>query len=397
MSFALKLAAALVCPAGCFILPGQQLVLPNQQASAGSSVLLPAVFAPRAEAPVSSLQFDLHYNSPALSLAATVGEAIRVSGKSLLSYSLAPGRLRFLVSGLNQTPIPAGVLMNLFAHLSPAAPSGAYALKISDIVAAAPDGQLALLDGVDGGLTVTAPSGPLLRLQSHGVLNGASLLPGPVAPGEILTLIGSGIGPATAAQPPPGSASATALNGTRVLFDETPAPLLYASANQINAVVPYSVSQKVSTKIQIVSPAGIVAELVQPVAASSPALFTQDATGAGPGAILNQDSTLNTPSNPAVKGSVVSLYATGAGQTAPAGVDGRIMEEPLPKPLLPVTVQIGGVDAVVEYAGAAPGQIAGLLQVNCTIPVNAPSGNTVPVVLRIGQAIAQTGVTIAVH
>src|SRR5690606_39014495 len=104
---------------------------------------------------------------------------------------------------------------------------------------------------------------------------------------EIITLIGSGIGPADPTLPPDGSASSTTLAGTSILFDGTPAPLLYASASQINAVAPYGISQKPSTRIQILSRGEMVAELVQPVAVTSPALFTLDSSSIGPGAILN--------------------------------------------------------------------------------------------------------------
>jgi uncharacterized protein (TIGR03437 family) len=132
-----------------------------------------------------------------------------------------------------------------------------------------------------------------------------------------------------------------------------------------------------------------------PVVAAAPALFTAGAIGTGPAAALNQDSTLNTPSTPEPPGSVIVLYTTGEGQTSPAGVDGQVAAGTGPKPLLPVTVTIGGQPAQVQYAGAAPGLVAGVMQVNAVIPAGTPAGN-VPVSIQVGSQTSQPGVTIAV-
>jgi uncharacterized protein (TIGR03437 family) len=132
------------------------------------------------------------------------------------------------------------------------------------------------------------------------------------------------------------------------------------------------------------------------VAAAAPALFSANQTGTGPGAILNQDSSLNTAANPAAKGSIVILYGTGEGQTNPAGVDGRVAATIFPKPLLNVSVSIGGQAAEVAYAGAAPFLVAGVFQINVKIPENAPSG-AVPVVVRVGSFASQEGISVQVQ
>jgi uncharacterized protein (TIGR03437 family) len=90
------------------------------------------------------------------------------------------------------------------------------------------------------------------------------------------------------------------------------------------------------------------------------------------------------------------FFATGAGQTDPPGADGQIAGDTLPKPLLPVTVQIGGLDAKVLYAGAAPGLVAGVLQVNCIVPSDSPSGYAVPIMLTVGNISSPAGVTLAI-
>ena len=94
---------------------------------------------------------------------------------------------------------------------------------------------------------------------------------------------------------------------------------------------------------------------------------------------------------------VVVVFATGAGQTDPPGVDGQIAGNTLPKPLLPVTVRIGGMQARVSYAGAAPGMVAGTLQVNCMVPMESPIGYAIPIVLSVGKASSQAGVTMAIQ
>ena len=131
------------------------------------------------------------------------------------------------------------------------------------------------------------------------------------------------------------------------------------------------------------------------VAPSAPGLFTLDATGKGQAAAFNEDGSLNTASRPARVGTIVSLYATGEGQTSPTGVDGQPTTTPFPKPLLPVQVTIDGKPAEITYAGGAPGIVAGLMQINARIASNAQVGN-VPVVITVGSASSQPGVTIAV-
>ena len=252
-----------------------------------------------------------------------------------------------------------------------------------------------------GGQTFALTQGPAeVVISSARVVNAASLASGAVAPGEIVTFFGTGIGPAVAAPlqlTADGGFLTTALAGTQVFFDDVPAPLTYVSDTQVNAIVPYAVAGKTSTQLQV-DYQGVRSKAVTlKVAEAAPALFTQNASGSGPGAILNQDYKLNTASNPAVKGSVVMLFATGEGQTNPAGMDGKIAAQPLPTPKLAVTALIGGVSAPVLYAGAAPGLVAGLVQVNVRVPSNVTSGNAVPVLLRVGSLESPAGVTMAVR
>jgi uncharacterized protein (TIGR03437 family) len=133
------------------------------------------------------------------------------------------------------------------------------------------------------------------------------------------------------------------------------------------------------------------------VAPAAPAIFSADSSGSGPGAILNQDFTLNTAQSPAARGSVIQIFATGEGQTRPAGIDGKLAAVPLPAPVLPVTVSVGGRPATVLYAGGAPGLVAGVIQINARVPVDVGPGSSLPVVVRIGEFASQDGITVAVR
>jgi uncharacterized protein (TIGR03437 family) len=236
-------------------------------------------------------------------------------------------------------------------------------------------------------------------LVSSGVVDGASAQPGAVTPGKIVVLYGSRIGPAslTGATPAGGGKISTTLANTQVLFDGVPAPLIYASSEQVAAVVPYAIDGKSGTQLQVKNGTASSDPIALPVTPASPSIFSVDMSGTGPAALLNEDGlTLNTPATPASKGSVISVYATGEGQTAPLGVDGLIAATlPLPRPQRPVTARVDGHDAEVLYAGAAPGQVAGLLQVNLRIPAGAGSG-VVPLEIQVGDVKSQAGVSVAV-
>jgi uncharacterized protein (TIGR03437 family) len=111
--------------------------------------------------------------------------------------------------------------------------------------------------------------------------------------------------------------------------------------------------------------------------------------------ILDAASNPNSSDNPAAPGSVVSLFVTGEGQTSPAGIDGKLAVEPYPIPILPVTVTIDGIDAPVQQASEAAGQV-GVLQIDVLIPDGVASGAR-PVMVQVGDAQSQPGVTVAIQ
>jgi uncharacterized protein (TIGR03437 family) len=123
-----------------------------------------------------------------------------------------------------------------------------------------------------------------------------------------------------------------------------------------------------------------------PVASSAPNIFTANQTGAGQIAAINAvDGTINSAVNPARAGALITSYATGEGETSPAGLDGSLGSSAAPKPILPVTVTIGGIPASVQAVGGALGQIAGLMQVTVQIPNGVRPGGYVPVILQVGD------------
>lgn len=237
---------------------------------------------------------------------------------------------------------------------------------------------------------------PSLAPQVASVLNGASFVQNAVSPGEVLAVFGTNLGPATleTAQVVQNSDAPGPLAGTQILFDGIAAPLLYASASQVGVVVPFGVTG--TTQMVVQNSAGQSSAASLPVVAATPALFTSSALGNGQASAVNEDGTVNSSTNPAAAGTVVALYATGLGQTNPPGVDGGIASAVLPVPILPVSVLVGGLPAYVLYAGAAPGSIAGVFQINVRIPPLAPVGSTILVVIH-GNFVSGTDVWIAVN
>lgn len=232
------------------------------------------------------------------------------------------------------------------------------------------------------------------------VEHGASFTAGAVAPGQLVSLFGSGLGRLV----PSGvrldeGRVATEADGVQVLFNEKPAPLLFVGWNQINAVAPYSIAGSSEVEIVVVKDGARSEPFVLPVTDAHPGLLTRDSTGSGVAALLNADGTINTADNPAEAGSVVTLFGTGEGSPDRIVVDGEIISEivaNLPRPTLPVTVMIGDQSAEVLYAGAAPELVAGVLQINVRIPANTPPG-LAPVQVTIGGKFNRQTAFVAVQ
>jgi uncharacterized protein (TIGR03437 family) len=246
-------------------------------------------------------------------------------------------------------------------------------------------------------ITQQAPGPPPPVLTS--VANAANYTSDAVSPGEIVVLFGSNMGPASIVTLQVSNGTVTnSLSGTQVLFDGVAAPMVYTLSGQVSAVVPYGVAGKTNTQVQVQYLNSASNTLTVPVRAATPAIFSLDSTGMGPGAILNQDTSINSTGNPAAAGSVIALYCTGGGVTTPVSGDGEVIGGALRNLVqTPVTtVTIGGVNAPVQFAGAVPGAVAGLTQINVQVPAGLGRALALPVVVKIGDSTSTSGVTVAV-
>lgn len=234
------------------------------------------------------------------------------------------------------------------------------------------------------------------------VVNSASNVPGVVAPGEIVTIYGTNIGPTAPAglQLTGAGMVSTTLANTTVSFDGFLAPLIYVSSGQINAIVPYEIAGRVTTNLVVMRNGAASVALPLRVADSVPAIFSATQTGNGQGAILNFNSSYNSAQNPAAKGSVIQIFATGEGALNPPVLTGSVTSgsgPTFPKPAGFVSVTIGGQPATLQYVGEAPSLVSGVLQINAVVPQNIGSGPQT-VVLNVGSGTnSQQTITVAVQ
>jgi uncharacterized protein (TIGR03437 family) len=264
-----------------------------------------------------------------------------------------------------------------------------------------PTGSLALDASGNAFLTGTAPSNssppalPVELLRINSAVPGAVTVEVPqevtvdsaphinqgLAPGKVVALTGTGLGPAQAVGPQVTAGQvATTLAGTTVTFDGVPAPLLSVAAGQILCVVPFAVgSVNPATTVQVTTGGAVSNAILLPARSIMIEAL----------AVVNQDGTVNSASHPAPAGSVVTLYASGFGQTMPPSVDGRVngtgtlrtvvgdiliefVQSGVPYAGTPAGPMMGMLPvnpyAEILYAGSAPGQVAGIVQINFRVP-----------------------------
>ena len=307
----------------------------------------------------------------------------------------SPVRLTAAVAGPDNKSVrwsispPIGKIAQTGEYTPPATVAGSVDVKVT-ATSFADNSRAATV-------TVTVISGSAISATAAGLLSAATYIGGGVTPGQIAVLFGKGFGPGDLAGltlTADGNVS-TISGGATITFDGVPAPMIYAVNGQLSAIIPYAVAGKSTTQMQVNYAGQQSSPVTVPVIAAAPGLFTNDASGKGQAVVLNQDFSRNTAANPAARGSIVVFYGTGEGQTVPPGVDGRINNTVFPKPVLPLKVIMGGIDATVAYFGAAPGLVSGLFQANITVPAGVSPGD-VPVVFIVGTASSPIGVTVAV-
>jgi uncharacterized protein (TIGR03437 family) len=251
----------------------------------------------------------------------------------------------------------------------------------------------------------TAPACLSTNVLNSATLDGSS----GIAPGELITLTGFGIGPdiGVGYQPDAQGNVPTQLAGVQVLFDGAPVPVLYAQSRQINAIAPVGLGATgtphnvtVAYNTQQFGPAFAYAIF------GSPGIFRLQIGQSAQAVAINQDGTLNGPMNPAARGSVVAVWGTGFGQTNPPCPIGGV-NVPDAVPLSPgISALIYYVDpnmsgaqlASVQYAGSAPTLACGIVQVNFQVPMNVAPGvfSFSPAIGENGTIQALTSVEIAV-
>jgi len=248
-------------------------------------------------------------------------------------------------------------------------------------------------------LTVTAPAPTITSVQ-----HAASFVSGAVAPGEIVSIFGTAMGPASPLGTTIDSTGkvATTLGNVTVLFNGYASPLTYVSATQINCVVPYEVAQLSSPYVEVKYLNQTSQTVSLRAVTTVPGIFTL-ANGTGQGAFLNYDNSYNNASHPAAAGSTIQLYLTGEGQLSPAGVTGSVTcsagcatVNQIPLPLLPVAALVNNQPATIAFAREAPGDVSGVMQVNVVIPPNTPSG-PISIAISVGGNSTQSGVTVYVQ
>jgi len=273
-------------------------------------------------------------------------------------------------------------------------PNGSGTALDNDIAVSA-NGQVFLGSGLTIGDTdryelfvgIRAPSvsGGGIYLNPQGVFNVFSFAPAgnPIAPGEFITIYGSGLPPQNAVSVP----FPPKLGGVQLLINNLPAPLYLITATQVFAVVPYSLTG--TTASIVLDNNGTRSNTITvPIAASAPGIATVAQNGIGAGAITHANGTLVTQSSPAARGETVVIYLTGLGAVSPAVGDGAAATG-LHASNTVQTIYIDGVCAHapncdasnISYQGLTPGY-AGLYQINVTIPVNATPGPAVPLAIQ---------------
>ena len=236
-----------------------------------------------------------------------------------------------------------------------------------------------------------SPNGAVRVLKPSPIANAASMLSGPIAAGEVVTLFGVGLGPGDLVINPPDSTGAvgTEVAGTQVFFDGIAVPVIYTSATQVAAVVPSITGS--TANVEVHYSGKTAAAFTVPLVPFAPALFTSGSTGRGLAAAINQDHSYNSLTSSAVPGDTVTLFATGDGLAS--------------QPSAHATVTIGGIAAQILHVGPAPGR-PGVTQIDVRVPVDALTATTflegydlhvpVPVVLQVGGTSSQPAVYITV-
>jgi len=243
-----------------------------------------------------------------------------------------------------------------------------------------------------GGRTASGLTNELWSLTAagpriSGLGNAFSGASGVVAPGQLVSIFGSGLGPSEGRAFDFDAATGllpTNAAGVSVSWNGVAAPLYFARADQLNVQVPYELAESATASLAVTVDGAAGAPVEVRVAPAGVGLF--------PGA-WNQDGSRNSAASAARAGEIVVLFATGQGVTVPASRTGARPGNGFPEPVAPVSATIGGMPAEILFRGQAPGT-AGVMQINARIPGGVAAGDSVPVALTIGESSASVPIAI---
>jgi len=334
----------------------------------------------------------------AINLSATSGKVALVAGNTLLSGSSPVGAqvIDFVGYGAANASegSPAPFLDNLTAILRHSNGCTDTDNNAADFVTGDPSPRNR---GTALNPCSSFPKNPVI--SAAGIRSAASLLAGPISPGEIVFIYGARLGPAFIRPlelSSDGQVVTNSLAGTRVLFGGTPASLIWTREDVIGAIVPYSVSASTSVDVQVEFDGLLSNKVTMPVTKVIPGIFTVDGSGQGLGTIQNSDQSTNGQSQRATRGSFVTVYATGAGETDPVLPDGAIIGTTIPGLEHAVTARIDGIDATVLHAELVPGLVNGIFSIVVGIPSSLAHGGLLSLEIRVDNVSSQPGVTVAV-
>jgi uncharacterized protein (TIGR03437 family) len=249
-----------------------------------------------------------------------------------------------------------------------------------------------------------------LACLSTDVLNAATQSGrGGIAPGELVTLTGFGIGPDSGVvyQPDAQGNVPTQLAGVQVLFDGVPVPILYAQSKQINAIAPVGSAVNGTRQVTMTYNNRQFGPAIATATFGSPGIFRLQIGQSAQAVAMNQDGTANGPTNPAARGSIVTVWGTGYGQTDPPCQSGGLnppyaasLSRGMSALIYNADPSLMGVQvpASVTYAGSAPTLVCGVVQINFQVPENIAPGSYSfsPWIAGNGMIGSPTSATIAV-
>ena len=351
-----------------------------------TSALRPAAHWPRATASDSAVA----------GCAATLFPVVTVSAGGAQPAASWPASIEVDVVDANDQPLSSsGIVTVSFSNgdppftltsSQPGTWSGTWTpqFRASSVVVTA-QAQLRDLQGCATFSTALQPSAPAPIVSPGGTVSAASYgAPNGISPGEMIAIFGQNLAPAVV------SASSLPLprqlGTTSIVIGGQSVPLLFTSSGQVNGVLPFDLPP--DTPYSVVATVGMRISVPAPITTTqtNPAVFSSNGMGTGQAHAYRATSSgaliLADAAHPALAGDVLVILTTGFGAVnfmldpgSAAPTDRLVYTNES------VTATVGGLNALVQFAGLAPGY-TGLYQINLTVPPGTPSGNAVSLVLH---------------